>query len=856
MVYLDADCNLEGAGIDDMNEMEEEGSDSNINIVVQMDRISGYDSSNGDWTGTKRFYVTKDFSVSSISSTVVQDMGEVNMGSASTLQSFIQWAKANYPADNYALILWDHGSGVMYGNSLGGVCWDDSNSYDYLTLSEVASVLSTNFVNLVGFDACLMGATEVHYQLKDYVDVIIGSEELEPGDGYPYDDILNYLRVNPTATPQQLGQQIVIKYGNFYSSPFDDITQAAANALSTEFINSLNLFITDLNATIAAGQKSDIDTARAASQEFDEVSYIDLYDFAQKIQTYCSGPVVTSAQYLMNNISGIVIEEAHSSSRAGAHGLSIYFPRTSLDYSDTYNDTTFAQDLKWDEFLINYYNNGTSIQADDLYEENDWFDEAAAITPGYYNNLVIDGNYSVEYDFFNITLDVGNEIDIFLLFDYITNDIDLYLYDPTGTEVEFSESFDDNEYIYHNPLLSGNYTIIVSQYTPNPYVSYDLYIETLFWNDDIFEENDDFPNAAFIDNNTLYSNLICQDDDFYAFWATAGWLINITIEFDYAEGDLDLDLWDAFNISLDASHTAADHENILLSADYTGWYIIQVHDYQNNDNYSLIAKVSWVDDVYEYNNDFNTATILPGYVIYTNLTCINSDFYNISLPSSTWINISLYFDHAEGDIDLYLYNSSQFIVAFSVSFTDNEYIFYNVPAAGNYSIEVDAYEINLNYTLCINETTEIWDDIYEENDWFDEAVYLTIGAVYTNLTAIDWDIFEIYAQVGYQITITLDYNVSEGDLDLYLLDDLLNYIDWSTEIGNQDQIIFTPTITGFYYIMVFNYENNMHYNLTITQEPTPGGGGIPGFSLIFIIIGLVTAISIINKKKNKLVFLR
>ena len=120
MVYLDADNNLEGAGIDDINEMEMVGSDSNINILVQIDRIPGYDTSNGDWRDCKRYYVTKDYSSSSIGSTEVGDLGEVNMGSSSTLSNFISWAKSNYPADNYALILWDHGSGVMWGNSPGG----------------------------------------------------------------------------------------------------------------------------------------------------------------------------------------------------------------------------------------------------------------------------------------------------------------------------------------------------------------------------------------------------------------------------------------------------------------------------------------------------------------------------------------------------------------------------------------------------------------------------------------------------------------------------------------------------------------------------------------------------------------
>ena len=72
MIYLDSDNNLESAGIDDINEMEMVGSTTDVNIVVQVDRIpysvlaannQGYadDVSNGDWTNTRRYYITQDF---------------------------------------------------------------------------------------------------------------------------------------------------------------------------------------------------------------------------------------------------------------------------------------------------------------------------------------------------------------------------------------------------------------------------------------------------------------------------------------------------------------------------------------------------------------------------------------------------------------------------------------------------------------------------------------------------------------------------------------------------------------------------------------------------------------------------
>ena len=80
LVYLVGDNNLEGAGIDDLNEMEQVGSSDQVNIIVQFDRIAGYDSTNGDWTSTRRYYATQDSLPSTISSLLLEDLGELNMG--------------------------------------------------------------------------------------------------------------------------------------------------------------------------------------------------------------------------------------------------------------------------------------------------------------------------------------------------------------------------------------------------------------------------------------------------------------------------------------------------------------------------------------------------------------------------------------------------------------------------------------------------------------------------------------------------------------------------------------------------------------------------------------------------------
>ena len=79
------------------------------------------------------------------------------MGEPGTLAQLLSFGKEQYPADSYALILWDHGGGPMEG-----LCWDELFSMDHLTLSELTDSLSAadlpEKLSFIGFDACLIPA--------------------------------------------------------------------------------------------------------------------------------------------------------------------------------------------------------------------------------------------------------------------------------------------------------------------------------------------------------------------------------------------------------------------------------------------------------------------------------------------------------------------------------------------------------------------------------------------------------------------------------------------------------------------------------------------------------------------------
>src|SRR5574341_370422 len=82
----------------DINEMELVGSNSQLNIVVQIDRYAGAFTGDGDWTDTRRYLLTQDSNLNSIASPVVESVGEVDTGDPQTLVDFVTWAIQNYPA--------------------------------------------------------------------------------------------------------------------------------------------------------------------------------------------------------------------------------------------------------------------------------------------------------------------------------------------------------------------------------------------------------------------------------------------------------------------------------------------------------------------------------------------------------------------------------------------------------------------------------------------------------------------------------------------------------------------------------------------------------------------------------------
>ncbi len=357
MVFLNSKNNLEKYGLLDVNEMEKIGSSDKVNIVVEMGRINGYATNDGDWKTTRRFLVKKDNDFTKITSPVLADLGKTDMGDYKSLITFVKWAKMTYPAKKYALIVWNHGSGwdkSRAANVTKGISYDDETGNHITTPQLGLALKEVGGVDVYGSDACLMQMPEVTYEIKNYTKYIVGSEETEPGDGYTYDLFVGPVVAKPTMSAYELGKVAVDGYSDHYQSISQGSTQSLLDSAALDgFVTLTNDFVA---AAIAAGEKQLVKTAASGAQSYAVYDNKDMGHFFDRYAaTTANAAVKAKALGLKAYIDGKLIVHNRVNeeyANGNSHGIAAYMPGYS--FNSDYNALAWAGASQWDE-LIKWY---------------------------------------------------------------------------------------------------------------------------------------------------------------------------------------------------------------------------------------------------------------------------------------------------------------------------------------------------------------------------------------------------------------------------------------------------------------------------------------------------------------------
>ncbi len=356
MVYMDADdagdAKLANYIADNFAEMAKAGSTNDVKIVAQIDSIGSPTAFSGH-AGAWRGLIHKNDTPSLNWGT---SLGNVDSGNPQSVIDFVEWATLNYSSDHYALIFWDHGLGFA------GVCSDDT-SKSILSMMDVTQAMNTiGHVDLLAFDACMMGMVEVASQFRSEADVLVASEETIPGTGYDY-SFLSELVADPNMTAQTLATSIVDTYGDYYTDKKNEKTTLAAIDL-TKIGNSSSGLSSALenfaNIMVTVGTQKDWNAFTAARNASYRYNYIektnsafpghDVIQMMTKIlaTSGISSSVAAAATTVINMVQSCVLEAYHGTEIVG-DGLSIFspMPNDSDLWSDYNCDLSFIGDTQW-----------------------------------------------------------------------------------------------------------------------------------------------------------------------------------------------------------------------------------------------------------------------------------------------------------------------------------------------------------------------------------------------------------------------------------------------------------------------------------------------------------------------------
>jgi hypothetical protein len=423
MLYMNGDNNLDPFAISDFEEMANVKYDPSVNVVVQLDRI-GDKNTDEDWGETRRFLMRENLKPTR-SASLQGFAEESNMGDPATLASFVTWATQSFPAERYMLVIWSHGDGwrrmlnegssresvvsrrravadvealLMKGQLTASrlasmnllrtpldtqfrtISEDESNGYDKLYVREIQDALEGVFkggggLEVIGFDACLMQMIETGYAMRNVAGIMVGSEELEPMEGWSYNVWLQALSDHPDLDGAALGSAIVDSYRETYEQARPDTTLSAVR-LANGDIGRLAAAVSSLSRELLISLERElprITQARMRSYVFaPKRGYhgIDLHGFCSHLaEAEVSSQLRARAGEVMTIVDSLVVRNYAGKARQGAfgsRGLAIYFPADNATYQadkykQAYTDENefqaiqFVKEHLWDNFLHAYF---------------------------------------------------------------------------------------------------------------------------------------------------------------------------------------------------------------------------------------------------------------------------------------------------------------------------------------------------------------------------------------------------------------------------------------------------------------------------------------------------------------------
>ena len=318
-----------GCATMDLAEMMEVTLPDNVNIVIQTGGATAWQNEYMESDKTQRWLYNSE------GLQLLEEAEAQNMGEAQTLYEFLHFANTNFPAEKVAVTFWNHG-----GGSVTGAAFDENYGFDSLNLIEMQSAFEAVWgadvqnpaLELVGFDTCLMATVDVAATFQNFAKYLVGSEEVEPGNGWYYSGWIGELAKNPSMDGELLGRIIC----DTYYEGCELVGTEAQTTLSLTDLTKLNPLLEAYEefgqeALVAAAQDpaffAELGRLAATSENYGgntrEQGYtnmVDLGHFARQ-----TAWILPAAQKVQDALEDCVLYQVSGKYRSEATGLSCYY---------------------------------------------------------------------------------------------------------------------------------------------------------------------------------------------------------------------------------------------------------------------------------------------------------------------------------------------------------------------------------------------------------------------------------------------------------------------------------------------------------------------------------------------------
>lgn len=362
------------------------------------------------------------------------------------LDRFVEWATKTHPdSERYMLILFGHGLAVGGQNFL-----ISENPPSFLRVQDLQQIIGEHFkenkLDILALQNCVMNGVEMAFALKGHTDFMVGSQDLVLASGWPYEKLISAIVEDTEATTPQVAEkmlkacarnmldfsimarsseQSVVDLNALHDLAFVEdvrrLAEALMDGLHFEISKEVETLpepdpatgkeVTVKNESRVLSYPAIVDATRLArleAQAFWRETYVDLFDFCERLLKRCNdvvkaqakllkdlgleaepqpklrkSPLVATAKRIIDCCKAILEKEKRIvplSYQIGpelqySRGISIYFPWTLPDapyvaipqpdgdgteftlktaYA-TYKDYEFVQSSRWAEFLRDFF---------------------------------------------------------------------------------------------------------------------------------------------------------------------------------------------------------------------------------------------------------------------------------------------------------------------------------------------------------------------------------------------------------------------------------------------------------------------------------------------------------------------